>query len=705
MVLTNVSVLLDLPVLRIILGSIFLSLLPGLLITFILKLDGIGPLQKILLSLGLSYAFLMFYGLAFNSIALAIGYMTPLATTPLLLSLDVAIVILGIIAYRRNREAFLFSAFRVSLTTREKLAFIAPLVFPYLSIFGTRLMNTSGNNIVLMIMLLVIPVYIIAMVALNRKLPVRAYPFTIFMIGLALLLMFSLRSSSIIGADVHWEFFFFRTTVANGHWSLLRTNAPLDATLSISLLPAIYQSILNLDQTIFYKLFYPMVFSIAPLVVYVISRKYVSELFAFLAALVFLSDHVFIWTAANPRTNVAILFFALAIMTLLTDRISQMNKRTLFLIFTASVIVSHYSTAYTFWSMGVIGWLLATAIARRFTFSRGITFSFLFLFAGLIFLWYSQITVGAFTSVVRFFKETIRTLYSIFILESRGGAVPEVLGAGFAGQEIVRRIHIITAWLVVAGIGLGALSIVKNFRQMLLISETRDLKSEALKSKFEVEYFALVVAGIALMIVVVVVPQFSRGFGTERFYTTDMVILSLVFIIGYQSLSRALSRLRLNKRYLLGSWQRNAAIIILLVWVPYFMAATGTLYQLSGIPHEITLNSKGATYYSYYIHRQETLSAGWLSSHSPVKSTVYHDAEAKLLFRDVMTLTTSLSFQTPELSGLDEADGYIYLRYHNVVNDQWFIDARLAPLDLKPYHSVLENRNKVYDNGGSAIYR
>ena len=280
-----------------------------------------------------------------------------------------------------------------------------------------------------------------------------------------------------------------------------------------------------------------------------------------------------------------------------------------------------------------------------------------------------------------------------------------MLGAGFAGQEIVRKIHIITAWLVVAGIGLGALSIIKNFRRTVLTSETTNLKSETMKSKMDVDYFVLILACCALMVFVVIVPQFSRGFGTERFFTLAMVILSLIFVVGCQSLSGALSRLKLSGRYLLGGRQLNASIIIVLVWVSYFMAGTGTLYQLSGIPQEITLNSEGTTYNAYYIHRQETQSAEWLTTHAVGADEIYAEPEVKVLFRDVMSPTAPLLFRTPELSGLDEVNSFIYLRYHNVVDGEWFFDVNVAPLDFREYEDTLDNRDKLYDNGGSAIYR
>jgi uncharacterized membrane protein len=239
----------------------------------------------------------------------------------------------------------------------------------------------------------------------------------------------------------------------------------------------------------------------------------------------------------------------------------------------------------------------------------------------------------------------------------------------------------------------------------VLTSETTSLKSETMKNKMDVDYFVLVLACCALMVFVVIVPQFSRGFGTERFFTLAMVILSLIFILGCQSFAGALSRLRLTRRYLLGGRRLNASVIILLVWVLYFMAGTGTLYQLAGIPHEITLNSEGTTYDAYYIHRQETQSAAWLTGHTVGVDEVYAEPEVKLLFRDVMAPTTPLLFRTLELSGLDEVSSYIYLRYHNVVDGQWFFDVNQAPLDFREYQATLDSRDKLYDNGGSAIYR
>src|SRR4030043_136102 len=93
-VITNIACLLDIPVLRQISGFVFLTFIPGFLILLVLRLNRLGLLEKIVLSVGLSIAFAMFFGLAENILLLAIGFTRPLSSTPLLVSFSIAAVIL-----------------------------------------------------------------------------------------------------------------------------------------------------------------------------------------------------------------------------------------------------------------------------------------------------------------------------------------------------------------------------------------------------------------------------------------------------------------------------------------------------------------------------------------------------------------------------------------------------------------------------------
>jgi uncharacterized membrane protein len=260
LVLTDLVILLDIPFLRQILGFLFITLLPGLLIVQVLKINKLEVTEKVVLLVGLSISFLMFFGLFINSLSLIIGYKTPLATIPLLISFNIAFVALAIIEYKINEDV-LYSIPDLNLTVSEKLFLIIPIFFPVLSIFGMHMMNTTNNNIILMLLIFLISSYVTFVCFFNQKFPERLYPVVIFLISISLLLLLSLRSNHIIGVDTHMEYYFFQTTLNRLHWSVFG-HSTLDACLSISLLPTIYKSILNINSEFLFKILYSMMYSI-----------------------------------------------------------------------------------------------------------------------------------------------------------------------------------------------------------------------------------------------------------------------------------------------------------------------------------------------------------------------------------------------------------------------------------------------------------
>ena len=92
--IADLIILLDIPFLRQIIGFHFLTILPGLLILQILKLNKIGFTEKFVLSVRLSILFLMFFGLLINNSSLSLGYKSPLSTGSLLFWFNIAAIIL-----------------------------------------------------------------------------------------------------------------------------------------------------------------------------------------------------------------------------------------------------------------------------------------------------------------------------------------------------------------------------------------------------------------------------------------------------------------------------------------------------------------------------------------------------------------------------------------------------------------------------------
>ena len=65
---TNIAVFFDIPMIRPVLGIIFLTIFPGLSLVLIMKLEKLSFLEKMLISIGLSIMFIMIFRLFLNNL-------------------------------------------------------------------------------------------------------------------------------------------------------------------------------------------------------------------------------------------------------------------------------------------------------------------------------------------------------------------------------------------------------------------------------------------------------------------------------------------------------------------------------------------------------------------------------------------------------------------------------------------------------------
>ena len=721
LILTSLAILFDIPVVRQFSGFIFLTFIPGFLLLSILKLNKLGLAEKIVLSVGLSVAFLMLFGLALNASLLAAGYTKPLSTASLLISFSIATIVLAIVAYMRNKE-ITFSFSNLKLTTREKALLLVPSLFPLLSIVGMRIMNLTDNNILSMFLLFVIPVFVIFISFYHSKVPQRLYPSFILLISISLLLMLSLRSNHIIGSDIHEGFYYFQVTLDNLHWSIT-TPSLVNAILSISLIPSIYHAFLNINQEYLYKVLYPLLFSVSPLVVYIIAKKYIGDLYAFIASFFFMSQFRFLWAVAGPATTTATLFFTLAIMVLFYDGMNMFTKKLLFIIFATSCLLSHYGTSYIFFFVLLFTWIGMQIIPRILPGERkvatpsenpitggapsnsplrgamlrsdantsnisqshrtkGITINVVALFFVMLFFWYSQITVTPFNLGVGLIYKTFANLNQWFLLEAKGPTVGAAVGEEI--YTIPQKIRVVFSWFTVAFVAVGVLSTVARYKRMVAVPGSRLIKPNFLYSKFGMEYFVLSLAGSLILVTAVVLPYVLAGYSMERAHFQTLVVLSPFFVVGGIVVAR---------------WLRaRPHWIMLLVLIPYFMCTTGTMYQIFGSPSSMVLNSAGAEYRSRYVHDGESYAAKWIRKYGKEGVKIYTGIEMgpRLLMSQgkIPRSQAGGSFIIRHQEGKTIA-GYLYLRY----------------TDIKVYEVVAEypeifiGKNKIYTTNGSAIYR
>jgi len=131
----------DIPILRQVVGFIFLTFIPGILILRIFKIHNIGAVESLLYSVGLSIAFIYIAGLFGNFVLPLMGIAKPISLLPMTATLAVFTLILGAVAYKRDKD---FSA----VDSKSHFDIRGILSLPYLLLFSLPLLAIFGAHLV-----------------------------------------------------------------------------------------------------------------------------------------------------------------------------------------------------------------------------------------------------------------------------------------------------------------------------------------------------------------------------------------------------------------------------------------------------------------------------------------------------------------------------------------------------------------------------
>jgi len=690
--LYDLSVLLNIYPLRQILGFFLITFLPGVLILFIMNINYRDFSRALLLSVGISLIFLLVLGYLLSTSIQGIGSMRPLSLHVLLFSINAILIILIFLLSKKFSNCSLDVSIR--LCSYEKGLLIIPILMLPLSLIGTRLIDIEKNNLLIVILLIITCTYVPSSIfLLKSKLPENSniYPFIIFLLSLSLVFLTGGRSNHIlIGADTGMELFFLKMTSSLEYWKLTGISL-LDACLAISILPSIYGTMLNINEEHIFKLLFTFITSLSPLVIYLIANQYFASFQAFLAAFFFMSQRVFLAGHSTARTNVALFFISIAVLLLINKNFNKPKTRVLFILTLLGIIVSHYSSAYIFFFILLISWILHGAYCFALRFhpisksnhlagfnheycGRSISILGVVLFFTMIFIWYSQLTQLPFSIGIDFIQKAILNMKDLLILDSGGTA--DLLGADLSQKELAQQIELSITWLTFLLIGMGG------------FVTTFDLVRG--KNRAYLPYILLADSSILLLGLVFILPSVTYGYDVQRIFSVPVVILSVSLIFGGTYFSKKCS-------------VKKIEFALMLILMIYFACTSGMIYQFSGDTRSLLLNSEGSAYNKSYIHDSESFSARWLSEHYVDSFRIYTDSYGlEILVSQSMISPSNIQWHLNENSIRRPDNHYLFLRSQNVLSNELIVHEN----NMKRAISLqnLTGNLQIYSSGYSKVF-
>lgn len=704
------------------LAFIFLITVPGLLVMLMFRIRKINFWEYLVYTVGLSVSFIMFAGLFVNW-TLPFLHITdkPLSLIPILTSFNIFLLIFWFVAFYRNKD-LKFEIKSPKLDWTNRIFIIVPMIFPVLSILGALILNNFGPNYLTMLMLGGIAVYVLLVVIYRDKLNENVFPWAIWMIAVSLLLMYSLRSEYIFGYDIHREFKVYQITLETGFWSFENFKSTYNSSLSISILPAAVRLITNINPYLIFKFFFPLVFSFLPLVSFLFNCRHINKIKSFLVSFIFLSIVWFIDPITTMgRQEIAFLFFGLTVFAIFTTK-NQKLKNFLF-VFGPSMIVAHYSTSYVAITLLVLVYSIAYLFPKnKKEVHRSIPLIFIFVLLVFSFLWYSQLTSTS-EGLKEVARNSVRHLDNVLSFNMKSNLLKQVISldsAKSSPREIEEYFFNLSNSIPPSN-GYAfkdysnfnfKLNYMPYFYPKSQLYDIFDILYKGVlffisifailgaiyiifiyrKNVIDLKYFLFTIIFGLFAVMIFLIPKLSIYYSLDRLYLQSSIFASIVlFFGGFQFFKLFLKK------------ESKIFVFIVLIILMFFLYNYSLMWQISGGKKVLWLNNEGYFYDSLYTHAEETVSAWWLGNVRNKDSPIFADSPTAPKIRGITKIE---NFKTVIVPQTLERNSYVYLSVTNKKKNTGFFEYQLVPMPyVYPSDFLNNNKNKIYNNGGSEIFK
>lgn len=694
LVISDISIILNIPIYRQVFGFILVTLIPGLLFTSLLNHRFNSPLKIVLYSVGMSIAFAMFFGFILNYIGPLCGFSRPLSMIPILFFLNIEIIILLIMSFLKNASSYVLpitaQEIFACLFSRQVSFLLLIVLLGIIGGFAVRYYIWSLFSVITMFMIATVAILIVFRKFFERK----HYPIALFIIALTLLLNRTLTSPYLGGSDIHVELFIQKLTEMSAYWDINTSVSNVNTMLSSTILPTIYTVLLGIDTIVVYKLVFSGLFALVPVILYYFFKGKVNPEFSFFSVFLFMSFYAFftvlMWL---PRQQVAELFFALLLLTLFDKDIPPFPRSFFILIWISSIVVSHYALTYISLFLIILASILLYIVREKSTLFKLSTMVFAVI---MTLSWYIYISLSTTLGTIVHIGQRISIAISDELF-SPGAIDPNVdkaLGIGLFDNPFL---HVLGhLWQI--GI------------QILIIIGLFYVISKYIRKRSHPEFTFISIAGVLFLFMSMTLPYFASSLNMDRIFHITLIFISPLCVIGlYFSIKRIFKIFKIRQP----QKDKIISVCLVLVIVPYFLFNAGAIFEVTEKSNNLFLRQDYTTDSAQYLSNstyfflnqrvptEDVYACNWISNSRTPKSIIYSDTsrECELWGYGLIPSQYVSRKYNPSISG-----GYVFIGRQNVI-DNIFIspsESRVRTVEKHDFNEIryyLFSRDMIYSNG------
>jgi uncharacterized membrane protein len=660
----------------------YITFVPGYTIIRLLKLEVRCFFRRLLYAIGLSISFIYFVGLITYVLLSSFGIETPFSFQNLVMTISIAVVFL-LTAYHKSKVAFDGTICPMAVNRGDLRLFVVSGLLVVYTVMAVWLLNTAGLNGGIVVILIADTVFasLIAMKHCDRG---SIYPVALLAISISLLFHTSLVSGHIWGWDVHTEYYFAGMMQTEPVWdkSLLSNT---DSMLSIIVLAPVYSTFCSIDLVLVFKVLFPLFFSLVPVGLFLYLRDRIGTTMSFLSVLFFISMYSFYQELPQlGKQEIAELFLVLILLISsdLSNRAKQNPGHAIVLVlFSFSLVVSHYAVCYLFILMMFMLWIL-TSLSNRFLpkvdTDMRITGRYVALVTILATTWYSYAAgsspfntiVGIGDTMIGAFRTDFFNPYS-----SQGLAVLET-AVSTPVEVLSRYVQLFSLFAITMGL-LYLVAILRN-------------------RKIHCSLLMLGLTAYVVMFAGVVAPYFASSFNISRLYHLCLIFLCPFVPLGIMGMTHLVgSALRARHRI---QYHKTIALIVSFFSL-YLLSNSGVIAEVvGGDPVSISLS---ATMDYPRFSSEEVGAASWLAFYRSDNLQIYADAYRAPLFGEWNTGNVLANNQSIP-------DSYLYLGEWNMITGKGlFVNSSsgvLTTLNVSSISPLVSEYNCILNVGKSSVW-